>query len=444
MLTSSINLPGAVKDCNDMCCRDNAIHTLSSRLSTTSTTILSSFRSGISSSSLDDTVSCANINNNYGGSGNNIDADRSCYGENSYPKSSQKRRLMKHDNSVDCWIQQVWILHFVAGAAVLTLAVWMNGGNRKYVPVDPSHSSWVSGLDELGRCQKVFVNVLASSQEDQGAVVCCAFPHEARTSTSFWNSNYIYGSIFGLCPHGSSTGLAGAPFPFLGRLAKFPDALIIPLFPLLMRIAVRTYQTVTENGNLVMDTTLGVHSFRRLVFYFMLMQFRWWILYLALNKIEDNFISSLQSDSIYIGDYNSSNRTAECWYREWIQETKPFCHGRRFDFSDHVVLYFAQLLPIALLEYLHAIDRPYWPFQVNRRFSVPFLLTVGMLYLYFITYVGVYKTASFFHTPIECFTGFAISLLAQLPLCLLQCSNKLESATQLREFFFGRKSKTQP
>ena len=297
--------------------------------------------------------------------------------------------------------------------------------------VDPLHSSNASGLMELSQCQKVFVDVMAVSPDQSGAVVCCSWDETKDP----WSSD----ALFGICPHVSPGGMNAGQLPFLGRLTKFPDALVIPLFPLLIRIGFRTYQTVVENGYLVLDTTFGVHSFRRLVFYFFLMQFRGWILYVALNRIEDNFFEGKPINETK--GHNNKDETT-CWYSDWLQETQPYCHGRRFDFSDHVVLYFAQLLPIALLEYLHSLNQPYWPYHVYRRYSVPLLLTVGILYLYFITFVGLFKTAAYFHTPRECLAGFAVSLFAQLPLCFLQCCNRFESLRKLREFFFGRKTKT--
>ena len=275
----------------------------------------------------------------------------------------------------------------------------------------------------MGKCHKIFVNVLASSREEPDAVVCCALSLEEGEEES------NISSLLGLCTKPQH-------LPFFRRLSKFPDALLIPLFPLMMRIAVRTYQTVMESGYVMLDTTFGVHSFRRLVFYFLLMQFRGWFLYLALNGIEDYYLTDQPP---YHGTRHNSNGTEACWFNEWLHEAQHSCHGRVFDFSDHVVLYYAQLLPIAFLEYLHSLDRPYWPFH---RFALPFVLTVCMLYLYFITFVGVYKTAAYFHTPGECLIGYGISLLSHIPLCMLQCTNERECVMNLRQFFFGSKMKS--
>ena len=276
-------------------------------------------------------------------------------------------------------------------------------------------------MQHLNDCQKIFVNVLATSPDEPGAVICCDDPASTASVTTEFLS-----PLLNLCPSSDNE----VPLPFLGRLAKFPDAWLIPLFPLLLRIGFRTYQTLLERGHLVLDTTFGVYSFRRLVFYFLLMQFRGWFLYVALNSIEDNYLNE---------EVNQTN----CWYQDWLPTTlaksSPICRGRKFDFSDHVVLYYAQILPIALLETLHSLNRPYWPFRFFRRIALPILLTTGMCYLYFITFLGVFKTATYFHTPKESLAGYGVSLLAHLPLCTLQCHNGPRMA-RLREYFFGQKT----
>jgi hypothetical protein len=157
------------------------------------------------------------------------------------------------------------------------------------------------------------------------------------------------------------------------------------------------------------------------------MNVRGWILYLGFNELEDHFVTRIRES---------------CWYRDWLQDGQPECYGRVFDFSDHVVLYFGQLLPIALIEILHAVEFPYWterkavPYNLVHTFTQwqPLSLVAGVGYLYFLTYLGAYKTASFFHTGTEIFAGFAVSLLIHVPLCCLQCS---ERCARARRLFFG-------
>ena len=66
---------------------------------------------------------------------------------------------------------------------------------------------------------------------------------------------------------------------------------------------------------------------------------------------------------------------------------------------------------------------------------MPVLLVAGLVYLYFITFLGAYKTAAYFHTGTEIFFGFAVSLLLQIPLCLLQCSSNWKS---VRAHLYGQ------
>eukprot|EP00522_Entomoneis_paludosa_P006490 CAMPEP_0172456364 /NCGR_PEP_ID=MMETSP1065-20121228/15416_1 /TAXON_ID=265537 /ORGANISM="Amphiprora paludosa, Strain CCMP125" /LENGTH=363 /DNA_ID=CAMNT_0013209313 /DNA_START=389 /DNA_END=1477 /DNA_ORIENTATION=+ len=262
------------------------------------------------------------------------------------------------------WMQQAWVVHFLIGAAVLLYSVfWGNGGRSKYIVVDPSHAN---GMMDYDNCDRLFINVLASSPEEDGAVVCCSSSSMSATNETL----SAMSSLLELCPpqfqpqHSTQQSFFPlSSLPFMGRLSKFPDAWLIPLFPLLLRIAFRTYQTILEKGHVVLDTTFGVYSFRRLVFYFLLMQFRGWVLYVALNSLEDNYYYG-NNGTINSHDPAANSSSATCWYRDWLSvsstQQQSSCRGRVFDFSDHVVLYYAQILPIALLEYLHSMNRPYW------------------------------------------------------------------------------------
>ena len=182
------------------------------------------------------------------------------------------------------------------------------------------------------------------------------------------------------------------------------------------------------------------------------MNFRGWVLYILLNKIEDQFVAGL-----------SSTPTNQCWYmvEGWFPHTseQELCAGRPFDFSDHIVLYYAQILPIALFETLHIIiEYPYWYYVrgaeqsmqrkrhsiatgrlINHslRWFVPIALLGSHLYLQIITTFGAYKTSVYFHTPFEIIAGFIISMTVAVPLCYLQCSNQnSQSVLYVRSIFF--------
>jgi hypothetical protein len=223
--------------------------------------------------------------------------------------------------------------------------------------------------------------------------------------------------------------------PFASRLAKFPDAWLLPLFPIMLRILYWLYASVVSaviSADLVSAASIG-HTFRRLCFYIVLLNVRGWILYVLLNEVEDQFVASLMDH-------------APCWYNGWLQPEQKLCNGRTFDFSDHVVLYYAQILPIALIETLYAFQCPYWvadevsalnktPLARIPQFLLPIVLAASHLYLQFITAIGAYKTAAFFHTPGEVVAGFMVSMVVTTPLLLLQCSLHTRWSTW-RVFFF--------
>jgi hypothetical protein len=181
------------------------------------------------------------------------------------------------------------------------------------------------------------------------------------------------------------------------------------------------------------------------------MNFRGWVLYILFNKIEDQFVAELSSN------------TNQCWYTSegWFPHSseQELCAGRPFDFSDHIVLYYAQILPIELFETLHIIlEYPYWYYGggteqsiqqkrhsiTTRRFInhslrwfVPIVLLGTHLYLQIITTIGAYKTSVYFHTPFEIIAGYMISMTIALPLCYLQCRNMSNrSVSYVRSIFF--------
>ena len=176
-------------------------------------------------------------------------------------------------------------------------------------------------------------------------------------------------------------------------------------------------------------------SLRRLGYYIILLNFRGWVLYVGLNAVEDMLVRPVD--------------TSTCWYHDWLRSDQPQCFGRVFDFSDHIVLYYAQILPVALFEFLHSMEYPYWKqsspvaSQLDNRWSTISIITVQhlfplclyscMCYLYFITCLGVYKTALYFHTGPEVAVGFLVAQVVHFPLCVLQCSDQLEP---MREFLF--------
>lgn len=251
--------------------------------------------------------------------------------------------------------------------------------------------------------------------------------------------------------------------PFSRRLAKFPDAWILPLFPLFVRGAVQWYHNRSRRVDAT-STGIGsassssrsrlldnVYSQRRLYLYMGLIQMRGWIFYVGLDGLEDFFVSSGGEG---------------CWYERYLVPSNyQQCQGRQMDFSDHVVLYFAQIIPIALVEIMHALFPPggsqhdyYWspsfaggPRQSPSRGTnhsilsmrglrhrlIPMFLSLWLANLYVVTFLGAYKTAAYFHTGPEVWVGFLITLVVQIPLAVLQTT---ELFPNQRDYFFGTSS----
>ena len=320
---------------------------------------------------------------------------------------------------------------------------------RKYIPVNPKAVS--------SKCSKAYVNVYASSQEEPDAIVCCDGSHP---STSWLTGTY-------------AGALCVPPpkfLPFARRLTKFPDSWLLPLIPILLRVVTVQFRRLfASNGNNI-HSCAGVagakdahephhHShwvtFRRLLSYVVIMNFRGWALYILFNMIQDSiasrFSSSWTAGEVGAHDGGTTMDNMEhCWYRELLHSSKqddPTCYGRRFDFSDHVVLFFGHVLPVVLFEVLFCFLLPFWPSssvpkvdkkddQISSASSarehklhlptgvVPIFLLVSFVYLNILVFMAVHRTAAYFHTSTEIVCGYAISLLVQIPLGILLWGTK--------------------
>ena len=121
----------------------------------------------------------------------------------------------------------------------------------------------------------------------------------------------------------------------------------------------------------------------------------------------------------------------ECWYDGNLKSYQSPCQGQTFDYSDHMVLFFAQILPIPLTEILFSFAVPYWK---SKSFLIPAILSITMIFLYVITFLQTYRTAAYFHTMLEIWVGYLISLLTQVPLFLIMSTSLMEP---VRDYFFG-------
>jgi hypothetical protein len=313
------------------------------------------------------------------------------------------------------WLIFCWICHFMLSILVI---FWggIHNHDSKYIPVNVEVL-----MDENpnNNCSKGFVNVFASSMDDPGALVCC--------------SNDVNGNVGTL-----EDGICDPPhwlFFISRRLARFPEAWLLPLFPLFVRLIVQTLQKHSSPSVSVSSSSSNNNNSqhrlarRRFYLYVGIIQFRGWILYLLFDTLEGWLVASAGRG---------------CWYESLLHENYSSCQGRGSDFSDHVVLYFAQILPVALVEVLHSFVEPYWNTRTTSDCTttslvripqpVPTILIAGMVYLYTVTFMGAYKTAVYFHTWPEIMNGYLVSLLVQIPLCLMQCTTLLEP---IREYFFG-------
>mmetsp|Transcript_9499 Transcript_9499/g.23062 ORF Transcript_9499/g.23062 Transcript_9499/m.23062 type:complete len:335 (-) Transcript_9499:916-1920(-) len=297
----------------------------------------------------------------------------------------------------------IWACHFAASILVMVWGSWYWDEERKYIPVDANGVATAIGNN--AQCSKAYANVLASEMEEDGATICCPTQRDSRG---------------GICD--------SIPWylPIARRLTKLPEAWLIPLFPLLIRAVVqflsrqRTPPASDDGTALKRQKEINTLAIRRLLLYFGLMQLRGFILYLLFDAIEDQIVGSG-------GD--------ACWYDGVLRSFQSVCKGRATDFSDHVVLVFAQLLPIPLTEVLFSFVAPFWRDRGRYGRVAPTLLVTGLVYIYGICFLGTYKTAAHFHTQLEIILGYLISLVVQIPLFLVLCTSYLVPA---RDYFFGR------
>eukprot|EP00977_Amphora_coffeiformis_P007178 scaffold1564_cov174-Amphora_coffeaeformis.AAC.16 len=285
------------------------------------------------------------------------------------------------------WIRNAWIIHIIVGLVVVTIAMWNNNDESKYIPLKVT----VSLLG--GTCDRAFANVLSFGSDEEGALQCC-------TSSS---SNIGRGPCALLF------------LPLEKRLANFPEAWVYPLMPWLYRLIWDLMEQCSVNQGPILARAL-----KRFALYMCVMLFRGWVLYVGLNAIEAQLVSwELEPTDEEL-----------CWYKQYLR-TPPSaspCYGRMFDYSDHVVFYFVQVLSIVWFEYL---DMQH---TLSSRKSLGFVFLTGMVaYLHIIVYVGVYKTARWFHTGGEIMLGWCLSLTVTVPLALWQSASASTSRARRSE-----------
>lgn len=378
--------------------------------------------------------------------------DSSLFAETPSVKNANQKKFKMKTSRKYRIVQLVWCLHFFLGFLVVYSGIVKNGGERKYVRIDPSVIA--------SHCVEAYANVHSSGIEEPYALVCCAGDQDSNNKNQKWWSflSFHAGSYeAALCSEKPDT-------VFGLKLSSFPSAWILPLIPLLLRMIIISYQRVLHKVPCKDNNAWSVQ--RRFILYFLVMNFRGWALYILLNNVED-FVVEWISSKYFQNNFQTSSTTVSgnliqqsstCWYQDYLyyenQRTKA-CYGKEFDFSDHVVLFFGQILPVAIFEVLFCFLVPLWnnvrndetqessllnyeEFQhtpvgkadkslvktskSNTRgenvvlFGSQALLVVGFLYLNLMTFRAVHHTAAYFHTASEVIVGYMISLCVQLPL----------------------------
>jgi len=233
-----------------------------------------------------------------------------------------------------------------------------------------------------GSCERAFANVLSFGLEEDGALQCC----ESSKNNDRGPCSLVF-------------------LPLEKHLTNFPEAWVYPLMPWLYRLIWDLMgQCSAKQGR-----TLA-RALQRLALYMCIMLFRGWVLYIGLNAIEARVVS---------WELDSSD---ECWYKPFLRNVAASssspCYGRIFDYSDHVVFYFVQVLSVVWFEYL---DKQRF---ISTRNNLGFVFLTGMVvYLHVIVYAGVYKTARWFHTGAEIMLGWCLSLIVTIPLALWQSTS---------------------
>lgn len=273
----------------------------------------------------------------------------------------------------------------------------------------------------LRSCKKVYANVYALSPNETGALVCCD-----ETNTG-WLDVISYEGL--LCSQQIK------PFPLVKSMTRLPDLLLLTFVPILLRLLINIIGWISQTDHA--HRSAARTSMNRLVLFLSIMTFRIFFLYVYLNLLQvflhdqsTKGISRKMTESL-------SHTTAEdCWYSEFLMGRNKKCHGQQFDFSDHVVLFFAQSLPIMLLEATVWHSFPLWPTHTDYSkgvVSIPsFILNTVLssclsLYFGYINYVTLlvaHSTAAYFHTITEVVVGYAISLVVQIPIAILLSSTE--------------------
>lgn len=321
-------------------------------------------------------------------------------------------------------VRLIWILHFSLGLVVLFVGVKKNNG-RKFIQASSSE------------CSKLFVNVYESSSIEKHEMICCDHSHNISLLHALSSKSSEW-----LC------FMRAHSLPLSSSIKPSPISWVMPLIPAFLRLMIATLGKLGLISTINCTNTIKT-TIQRIIFYVGMFLFRFVGLYLFLDKMEGLILAS---------DAMQSPPFANCWYTSFLREEKrgEKCYGQEFDYSDHVVYFFAHIQTSMLFEFLFCFLVPIWPVNSRQpdyvsnkkittttKFSigkiVPFylkgvlqtVLSLVFLYLYGISLLEVHSTATYFHKTSESIIGYIISLFIQVPFALIMCSEKW---TKVRRF----------
>mmetsp|Transcript_7947 Transcript_7947/g.11777 ORF Transcript_7947/g.11777 Transcript_7947/m.11777 type:complete len:341 (-) Transcript_7947:168-1190(-) len=309
-------------------------------------------------------------------------------------------------------VRTVWFTHFAVGLGVVMLGMSNNeDGRTKFIPIDPLK------LQGSHSCQKAYINVHSSSMSDDGAFICCGDFADASPIDNLYRASQQIMDYFSGPSEIALCTVKPTVLPLINHLTRFPHSWLMVLLPLLLRMVLSPIisRGCKEDEHHIRPQ----HSIRvllqRMLCYILLMLFRGYGLYELFDYVENISISPISSND-------------NCWYHRLLPSRLQLagqCYGLQFDFSDHIVFFFAHLLPLITFEALLCFAVPFW--HQSRFFAlrvlVPVILFMSTLYIQAITLLAAHRTAKYFHTSGEVIIGYMISLLVQIPLTLILCTD---------------------
>ena len=296
-------------------------------------------------------------------------------GMNDSERPSELERFHRCQGTIACFC----VLHCLFVLVILIVGILKNGGHRKYVPVDPTGlanlvQSEFNVVDSDGvSCLKAYVDVHTSSIRDELAFVCCAAQESSIIETISGNPKQYRSDL--CIPRLPYFNISMQQIPFSRRLTRFPEAWILPMLPILIRLfyqlisslwslikpdfklkPIRSPSTGSDSSSkskpalekIVLASsfadsstsasntkaqTLGHEYIRttlqRILFYFAILNLRGWGLYVSANAIEDYIIvpwftgkrvvSPVRTNSVSDVEHNIQSLNHDCWYKDVLK-----------------------------------------------------------------------------------------------------------------------------